>query len=150
MPFENLQAELKEINRRGLIISITLLLLLPAYLIFNHLAPQLGLEERNGQLNHTIGFDEVRDIRIGKLCTGLPKPEKFEFVSSTNKSSFDHSMVIYHYRSKRGAAEIMPTFLVWFNENGWSCISDTSTFEKGKQKIYIAANSDDQFTNYEI
>lgn len=150
MPFNNIKEEPTETDRRGLIVLIMLPLFLVGFFAFNHLAPGLGFQERNGQLHHTIGFDEVRDIRIGKLCAELPKPEKFEFISSTDNSSFDYSMDIYHYRSIRGAAEIMPTFLVWFNENGWYRIPDTSTFEKGKQKIYISANFDFQFTNYDI
>jgi len=146
MPFENLQPERKEIDRRLLVFFTTLLLFLPAFLIFNYLAPRLGFENRNPQLYHAFSlFDEEQMNRVRELCQNLPKPEKFDFVSSFEDGGVESSTIIYRFDSTREAEEIMPMFLIWFNENGWRQVSDTSTlkFEKGNQKIYISVNSED-------
>lgn len=151
MPFDKFQARREETVRRTLIVLITVPLFLVGFFTFNHLAPRLGFMERNGQLHHTISQDEEQIRRVNELCQSLPKPEKFEFISVFEKirlksdglenGGFDSSTVIYRYESVRGAAEIMPTFLVWFSENGWHRIPDTSTFEKGNQKIFISVNT---------
>lgn len=78
MPFEDFNKEPKETARRWLVFFITLALLLPAYAIFEILAPRLGLEGRNPQMHHTIQMDVNRLGRVRELCAGLPKPEKFD------------------------------------------------------------------------
>jgi hypothetical protein len=80
MPFDNFNKEPKETDRRWFVFFITLALLLPAYLLFDFLAPRLGFEERNPQLHHTIQLNENRLRRVRELCADLPKPEKFDFI----------------------------------------------------------------------
>lgn len=151
MPFDKFQARREETVRRGLIGLIMVPLFMVGFFTFNHLAPQLGFQERNGQLHHSPPTYSEQKSRVEELCAGLPRPEMFQLTDSTPPEHYaDSTLVTYRYRSIRGAAEIMPTFLVWFNENGWYHIPDTSTFEKGKQKIFISPWSNHQFTHYDI
>src|SRR5688572_22398243 len=76
------------------------------------------------------------------LCSYLPKPEKFVFVS---KGSFPGrevgSTVVHRYQSERGLEEIMPTFLVWFDSNGWKADPNANlTFRKNDRTITIGRN----------
>jgi hypothetical protein len=82
---------------------------------------------------------------LNELCAGLPQPEKFDFKGSGSPTTLNdnYTMVIYRYSSKRSREEIMPVFLVWFNEHGWERepYSD-SIFKKGNQTIFVGGNND--------
>jgi len=147
MLFENYEQEEPENERLALFIFLGALLVPVGFiLVFQFL---LGMRNYPPP-NHTIGTDDAQLRRVRELCASLPRPEKFEFTSSSENGGFDSSTVIYRYNSPRGAAEIMPAFLVWFDENGWSRITNTSTYEKGKQTVYISIGDGGSFTDYEI
>lgn len=58
--------------------------------------------------------------RVKELCSNLPKPEQFYFVSDAAPKMDDTSaLVASTYHSDRALEEIAPSFLVWFNSNGW-------------------------------
>jgi hypothetical protein len=90
---------------------------------------------------------------LNELCASLPQPEKFDFKGSDLPRTLNnnYTMVVYRYSSKRSLEEIMPVFLVWFNENGWERdqYSD-SIFKKGNQTIYVSGNNFSPNSNYEI
>jgi hypothetical protein len=89
--------------------------------------------------------------RVNDLCANLPKPEEFDLINNgTVVSSFELSLLRYAYKSDRGWDEIMPTFLVWLNENGWKSIpSSASAFTKHNQTIAFSTVAG-AAENYEI
>jgi hypothetical protein len=148
--FENFEQSEPENNRLALALFLSLVFVPVIFIWVFQFLP--GMREDPPQVNHTLETDKTRLIRVNELCTKLPRPEKLEFVSSHENSGFASTVVIYNYTSTRGAEEIMPVFLVWLNENGWSRIPNTSTYEKGKQTVYISPStfSNSPWTNYEI
>lgn len=149
--FENFeQNEEPEIKRPALFAALCVVILPILFLLGFQFLP--GMRRDPPQTNHTIQTDKARLSRVNELCTNLPRPEKLEFIASRENSSFGSTAVIYAYNSTRGAEEIMPAFLVWFNENGWHLIPNTSTYEKGNQTVYISPKSvfGAPWTNYEI
>jgi len=147
--FENYEQEEPKENKLAIFIPISVLLL--PLIFFGAFQFLPGMRNDPPQTNHTIQTDETQLRRVDELCTSLPKPEKFEFIARTESASFNSSTVTYAYRSTRGAEEIMPAFLLWFNENGWNSIPNTSTFEKANQTIYISiANFENTFSEYYI
>lgn len=159
MPFENFYQESDKARRRFWKGFGLAFLLFIGYWAF---APSALLDlESNRNLTEytsTKEFNEKeRARRVDDLCRYLPRPEQFDFISSyesagfESSASFDSSTVIYRYKSERVADEIMPAFLIWFDENGWRLIPNTSTYEKGKQTVYISVSFDGgAFTQYEI
>lgn len=147
--FENFEQEEPENDRLALSIFLSLVIVPILFIWAFQFLP--GMRNDPPMTNHTIQTDNTQLRRVHELCTNLPRPEKFEFISSYEKSNFDSSTVIYSYNSIRGVEEIMPAFLVWFDENGWIRIPNTSTYEKGKQTVYISiGGSNGNLTPYEI
>ena len=154
--FENFEQEEPENNRLALAIFLSLVFVPAIFIWAFQFLPSMRRD--SSQINHTLKPDNAQLRRVHELCTNLPRPEKFEFISSYENGGFessassDSSTVIYRYDSPRGAEEIMPAFLVWFDENGWQRIKNTSTYEKGKQTVYISVLVGDAetFTQYEI
>jgi hypothetical protein len=153
--FENFEQEEPENKRITLAIFLSLVLVpVGLALAFKFLPSML---DNSPQIHHTFGTDDAQLQRVHWLCASLPKPEKFELISRyenagfTSSASSDSSTVIYRYKSERAENEIMPAFVIWFNENGWRRITNTATYEKGKQSVYISATFDGgAFTQYEI
>ena len=72
--------------------------------------------------------------QIKAVCESLPKPEGFQLVEKNAPSQPDYySSVSYSFHSSRSKEEIYPTFVVWFNANGWQSSnndSDALVFQK--------------------
>jgi hypothetical protein len=89
--------------------------------------------------------------RVVALCSNLPQPEQFKFISkeilSTEK---DTSTVIFNYQTERDFNEIMPAFVVWFDKHDWKPDADNKlTFRSGNQAVSIGSK-DNYFSNFEI
>ena len=68
-----------------------------------------------------------RGRRIEAVCESLPKPEGFQLIEKTAPSQpDDYRLVSYSFSSSRSKEEIYPTFVVWFNSNGWHGSKDNS------------------------
>jgi hypothetical protein len=88
------------------------------------------------------GSTESERLRnVDALCSGLPKPEKFYYISrevapSKKKNT---TAVLYSYQSSRTPDEIMPAFVLWLGENGWKPDEyDKTSFRKGDQQIVMS------------
>jgi len=146
--FENFEQEEPENDRLAVIITLSVVILPIIFILAFQFLP--GMDSGSSQRNHTIQTDDAQLRRVHELCASLPRPEKFEFISSYEKGDFDSSTVIYRYNSERGADETMPAFIIWFDENGWYRITNTTTYKKGKQSVYISFIYGEPFTHYEI
>ena len=85
------------------------------------------------------------------LCLSISKPEKFQFLSKTVSASKEKSAtVVYRYITERDFGEIMPSFTVWFDANGFTSIPNNRlTFRNANQTV--ALRSLDEFSrSYEI
>jgi hypothetical protein len=66
------------------------------------------------------------------LCMSLPKPEQFSLGGVSEEKFVDNAArVVYTYRTQRSFEEIMPQFLIWFDEQEWEQIFDESYERKG-------------------
>lgn len=147
--FENYEHEEPENNRLALAVFLSLAFVPAIFIYAFQFLP--GMRDDPPQMNHTIQLNDPAQIeRVLELCASLPQPEKFEYISSYESSGLQSSTVIYRYKSERGADEIMPAFLIWFDENNWQRITNTSTYEKGKQTVYISPGANDNYQFYEI
>ncbi len=85
------------------------------------------------------------------LCASISKPEKFQFFSKTVSASKENSAtVIYTYMTERDFGEVMPSFTVWFDTNGFTPEQNNKlTYKNGSQTVAI--RSWDNFSSiYEI
>jgi len=85
------------------------------------------------------------------LCASISKPEKFQFFSKTVSASKENSAtVIYTYMTERDFGEVMPSFTVWFDTNGFTPEQHNKlTYKNGSQTVAI--RSMDNFSKiYEI
>ncbi len=146
--FENFEQEEPENDRLAVIITLSVVILPIIFILAFQFLP--GMRNDPPMTNHTIQIDNTQLRRVHELCASLPRPEKFEFISRNESEILNSQTVTYSYRSPRSTEEIMPAFLVWFDENGWYRITNTSTYEKGKQNVYISVIYGEPFTNYEI
>ncbi|MBS1795683.1 MAG: hypothetical protein JSS81_17645 [Acidobacteria bacterium] len=97
----------------------------------------------------TEGLPE--NLQADHLCRELPKPEKFEFVSSETVENLPKTKTVrYRYRTDRANEEVMPTFLVWFDANKWRRAADIKLgFRRDARTIFF--KSDDDFaSDYQI
>jgi hypothetical protein len=150
MQFDDYNQESSDFDRRATVILMTLALFPFGLVIYCFFAP----EPDRPQMNHTISVDDAQLERVHNLCANLPKPKKFIFISRSEHAGLeqaeDTSTVIYSYRSIRGAEEIMPVFLLWFDEHDWRRNQPTSAFEKARQSVYISVTAKGASTQYEI
>lgn len=66
------------------------------------------------------------------LCMSLPKPEQFFLTGVGEEKIADGAAKVeYRYRSQRSFEEIMPPYLIWFDEQGWERIFDEAYARKG-------------------
>lgn len=58
---------------------------------------------------------------IDELCRSLPKPEDFELIYKSSPFNLSYSVSVdFEFYSKRSQEEILPIFVFWFTENGWT------------------------------
>ena len=137
MPFDNFYAESDKAARRWRKICCLALLLVIGYCALPFVAETVSSLDTPTE-NETISGD-ARIERINALCASLPRPEKFSFKNREPLKDYpDGSLVLYRFDSDRPQEEIMPFFLIWFNNNGWKSIAeDGSVFRKGRQTVTI-------------
>ncbi len=84
--------------------------------------------------------------RVEKLCASLPTPENFKLISKDKPNQYYRRVAVdYKFFSYyRTIEEIIPTFVMWFDENGWTQnIFDTENgeirleFKKNNQTIIL-------------
>ena len=147
MPFENYNKAENDDQRRRWIFLAMAFLFLPGYFFVSYIfnfSPMIPY-------NTDSTFVTPGIVVAEGICSALPKPEKFVFVSKEKFPTTDGaSAVILHYQSERGLEEIMPAFLIWFNSNGWKTDpNDNLTFRRIDQTVIIRRN-DAVSPNYEI
>jgi hypothetical protein len=157
MPFENFYEESDKARRRWWKCVGLAFLLFTGYWAFafstmpdfegdRRTAENLDHAERQWRIN-----ERVRQVE--NLCRYLPTPEKFFLVRQEVPKNFaDSTSIVYRYNSNRAPAEIMPSFLLWFNANGWRSISaDGLMFKKENQTVSIRVLKPYDFVSgYEI
>jgi hypothetical protein len=108
---------------------------------------------RNNAASTSVRWSDVerRRRRVEELCENLPKPEKFHLaVEDIMIEDVNSTLIRYAYKSDRAWEEIMPSFLIWLNANGWKPLpSNESTFTKNNQTIAFNKVLND-LVNYEI
>ena len=114
-----------------------------------------GAFEQDTPAVHTLSGNDAETTvgqNVEQLCAGLPMPEKFKFTGKHEpKNDYEQHLVVYFYSSPRPPEEILPSFLLWFNENGWRHAPGTeTTFRKDNFSIYIWYDSTPTVTNYSI
>jgi hypothetical protein len=160
MPFDNFYEESDKSRRRWWKYFGLAFLMLTGYWAFALLVlpdfegDRKMVEEWKRRESETEGFNrKERARRVDDLCRYLPKPEKFEFIRKDLPTDFsDSTSIVYRYASDRSPEEIMPFFVIWFNDNGWKSFSnDEKMFIKNKQMISIRAlTTRDVVWGYEI
>lgn len=83
-----------------------------------------------------------RQQHVTELCSSLPKPEDFELTNKDLPSNFTYIVSVdYFFYTKRSREEILPTFVLWFAQNGWieeeTDEDDSLSFSKDIQTISI-------------
>lgn len=123
MPFENFFDETdKHDFRFGVIVVAVGVLLVLAVFSYNYLT---GLANDAYKAPPVSTDDSQRFVNASDACDQLAKPEQFERVKSESPQFTDSSaQVFYNYRSERDFDEVLPTFLVWFEANGWGKFRD--------------------------
>jgi hypothetical protein len=148
MPLENLYKNEDDSNRRVWIFTAMAVLFFPAFVFVCYVFNVNPVNYGGGSSSTTYVTPavEVAD----HLCSDLPKPEKFIFVSKESFPQNGGAIVILRYQSERGFEEIMPPFLIWFDSNRWKADPTANlTFRKSDQTITIGHN-DAVSPNYEI
>lgn len=84
-----------------------------------------GLFESDApQLDHTLlmNSDEAAERRVDELCKSLPTPENFELMRKLPTEYFYRRVAVDYIFSSdyRTLEETIPTFVLWFAENGWT------------------------------
>jgi hypothetical protein len=148
MPFDNFYKDEDDSKRRGWILGAMAVLFFPAFVFVSYVFDFNPINSA-GSSSTTYMTPAVKVAE--SLCSYLPKPEKFVFVS---KESFPAreggTTLVLRYQSERGLEEIMPTFLVWFDSKGWKADPNANlTFRRNDQTITIGHN-DAVSPNYEI
>lgn len=135
MPFENFYEESDKADRRGRALVYTLIFAPIIYIIV--LVLFSWYENREAEIKFEQQAERAR--HVDALCMSLPKPEQFSLVKREPPAgSADIASIIFRYRSERELDEIMPTFRVWFDANGWTADAGwESKFNKGNQSILI-------------
>lgn len=146
MLFENLYQEADKAIRRRWWISLAASLLL----VFCYTANAWMTTRAADIYLASASFDEPqRFLKASALCSELPNPEQFERVNARAPRYTDSSAQVFHgYRSARDFDEVTPTFLIWFESNGWKRVkngdfsSRVETIHPNRQLIF----SKDKFT----
>jgi hypothetical protein len=138
MPFDNFYKEFDKAERRWRWLLFCSIIFLPAvyltvpviyssYSWYENYKPEVTEEQAQ------------RERHVDALCMSLPKPEQFNFVDREPFfSSAKVTTVTFNYRSERVLEEMMPTFRVWFEADGWTADAGwKSKFSKGDQTILI-------------
>jgi len=148
MPFENFYKESDKTDRRWRWLVCAVLLSPIVYVIV--LVSFSWYENREAEIEFERQAARARNVDA--LCTSLPKPEQFSFVRREPPSSSGYiASIIFRYRSERKFEEIMPTFRVWFDNNGWTADKGwNAKFDKGNQSILIQPSESFYLGNFEI
>lgn len=123
MPFENFYNESDKARRRWWKCVGAAFLLLVGYWAFALLAipdptPYVPPPEKT-YLAGTYPYYQIQQ-RVGDLCASLPLPEDFHLVEKSAPIAYSrHVSNGSVFRSRRTTDEIYPTFIIWFNDNGW-------------------------------
>jgi hypothetical protein len=158
MPFDNFYEESDKARRRWWKCFGAAILLFTGYwaaglLIAPEPKPVEQFVEQTGiiQTPVMITGDKERLRRVNDLCTYLPTPENFHPADKrTLVENPELTLVRYSFKSDRTWDEIMPSFLIWLNANGWKPLShNQSTFTKDNQTIAFSRILNDS-ANYEI
>lgn len=73
-------------------------------------------------------LEAQRSLKAAALCSELPKPEQFTRVNTRPpRNASSSAQVIHGFRSERDFDEAIPTFLVWFDANGWKRVSKSDS-----------------------
>jgi hypothetical protein len=141
MPFDNFYEESDKARRRWWkSIGLAVLLFFAYWTVGFLIIPEpktSAPRSPEAQTAPVKSIDQERHRRVHDLCAYLPTPEKFYLEEkSTLAESPDFTLVRYSFKSERTWDEIMPSFLLWLNANGWKTLSNNqSTFTKGNQTI---------------
>jgi hypothetical protein len=151
MPLDNFYDRSDKAARRSLLFAALAVLLLAGvfYFFFSKLdyadhqksyqAPPEEAAEDFRKLPHSF-----RVQRVDALCSSVPKPEKFNFVSKKFAAAENDAVsVVYNYETNRDAAEILTFFTVWFSSRGWKNNGGAeNVFSKNGQEISIESRDD--------
>lgn len=153
MPFENFYNESEKSAHRWQILFGIVFFLIIGYYVIPYLVSVIA--SFNSNMTQTLTkFPAKAKLKrqVDELCANLPEPEKFHFVDNEPPVDYlDSTLVIYRYRSERRFEEIMPAFLVWFSENGWTPVPGSELrFQKGDQTIFLSVEPNDFFSIYSI
>jgi len=150
MPFDNFYEESDKARRRWWKCFGLAFLLFIGYWTF----ALLTIPKTEGDRNLKEYLNKEERIRqVDQLCASLPKPEQFTFIEKESPKHYGgETSIIYRFSSDRQPEEIMPFFVIWFNDNGWKSIgNDGENFKKGKQMVTITVFARlDVMTGYEI
>lgn len=141
MPFENFYKESNTAHRRWWKFFALAFLPITGYWFFALFFSQL-FQFREATTPGFLTPAQERKYRVHGLCNSLPEPEDFKFVVKSLTTDTDNfSSTGFIYRSSRSKEEIYPTFLVWFNTNGWTTTRPSEAsikFIKDNQIVEIA------------
>lgn len=146
MLFENLYQEADKAIRRRWLISFGAALLL--FLCYTANA-WITAAARDIYSPSEESLREARQyLKASALCSELPTPEQFRRMNpATPRSASLAAQVFHHYHSEREFDEIIPTFLVWFESNGWKRVSEdalkspVATYHPNRKLIFRKTNS---------
>ncbi len=80
-----------------------------------------------------------------EICTNLPKPEGFYFRGDTF-SEIDETptFVTFNYESNRSFEEVVPSYIVWFDSNGWKQVPNYKIYGLIKPDGQLAFSKNNQ------
>jgi hypothetical protein len=150
MPFDNFFEETdKRDVRFGLIVLAVAVAVVLAVFSYNYLTDS-AIKYHTPPLANIL--EPQQFLKASELCNALPKPENFERVATREPQFSGSSANVFHgYRSERDFEELLPTFLVWFDANGWKRIADYDfqpPVAKNRHLIFSKGNSTVTIVHY--
>lgn len=141
MPFDNFYAESDKAARRWWKCFCLAFLLFTGYWSLGFLI--FPNSEEDEIITAPLG--KFRNLwQATELCANLPKPQGFYF-SGDIFSELDNTskLVSFKYESNRSFEEVAPSYLVWFDSNGWKRVPNDKTYGYMKpdgQLAFIKSN----------
>lgn len=78
-----------------------------------------------------------RLMRVDRMCSDLPKPSDFQFITKTIKGNSFTANINYIYQSKKDFDDVKDYYYAWFNNNGWQK-DDDMVFKFRKDNRVVA------------
>lgn len=131
--FESIKNQTPDESRKWRILLTSFLFAVLGFLAYSFVESKI---EPSGQANVVT----VKE-RVENLCQSLPIPENFRLGRKQPVGYLDRRAEVdfNFYSDYRTIEEVLPTFIMWFNENGW-----TQSFfndQNGETRIQFKKNN---------